>query len=671
MVPAQPPGAWLSGRMLSAAIAVAFALAAGLTLAVDLASGAECESASVTAPVVADTWLDENSPSSAKGTDSILSVEGGSVNVDTAEVSGRARALVRFALPPGIPLGCVVESARLRIYSSEDNSDGPRIEALRLASAWSETTASWSAQPEAVGAAARAWSRQGYVQLNVTAQVDEILRGAPNHGFVLRDFTEGTEAAAGHGFYSREKGENPPELVIRFAPPPSGEPGPPAQPTPAAVSCGQVIMQSTLVTNDLSGCLGDGLVIGADRIIVDLDGHSVDGIGLGTGILNDGYDLVTVRNGTVADFDYGVQLLPETVANRIEGLTLRLHQVAAIELFEVADTEVVENILDQNGGGIDMLAGTTRALVAGNAVTANGKDAIYIQDSTNNRVEDNSVGGGGDLGIGLIRASDNALLRNSVSQNSDGGIEIRDASRGNLIQDNTVTESGDHGILVDLSDRNELVENTSQFMSDSGITLNDANDGVIRGNDVRFNTGGLQLDGSSSNLLEANVASDTLGIGIELGGGSLENVLVDNVTNANGAQGIYVADDATDALGTPVAGLGNVLVGNTAIANLSDGIVVAKGGHTLTANVARTNKGWGINAALVGTVDGGGNVATGNEKPEQCMGVECREEWVAPETTITILPPEATPNTSTSFSFSGTDDTSPASALRFACSLDG
>ena len=64
-----------------------------------------------------------------------------------------------------------------------------------------------------------------------------------------------------------------------------------------------MLTESTLVTNDLSGCLGDGLVVGAPRIIVDLSGHTIDGIGLGAGIRNDEYPSVTVRNGTVQEFD--------------------------------------------------------------------------------------------------------------------------------------------------------------------------------------------------------------------------------------------------------------------------------------------------------------------------------------------------------------------------------
>ena len=651
-----------------ALVAVLGSTAAGdlASAAVDLAadsSSSSCQEETVTSVATADTWLDENSPFAAKGSDSVLNVDAGSVNVDTGLASGRARALVRFTLPSAVPPGCVVESARLQLFSPEE-SVGTKVEAIRLASTWSEHQVSWSDQPDTVGAAVRIWSREGFMRWNVTSQVETMLEGT-NHGFIIRDAAEGAAGGGGHGFYSKEKGEAPPELVLRFAAPPSGDPpGAPAPPTPARVACGQVLMQSTLVTNDLSDCPGDGLVIGSDRIIVDLDGHLVDGVGLGSGVLNDGYDLVTIKNGTVQQFDYGVQLPPETERNAIEQLTLRLNQVAAVELFDVADSEIRGNTLDQNGGGILLVSGTRHVLVADNAVSANGGAGLLVVDSDNNRLENNTVGGGGDLGIGLERATGNTLIGNTVSNNSDGGIEITAASHGNHVESNTITESGDHGIIVRESDGNELISNTAHLMSDSGITLDSANDGVARGNDVRFNTGGLQLDGSSRNLLESNNASSTTGIGIELGGGSLGNDVVRNTATENGAQGIYVADDATDGLGNPLHELGNLLLRNTASGNLADGIVVAKGGHTLTANIANDNSGWGINAA-VASIDGSGNVATVNLKPEQCVGVVCKGEWNPPETTITDRPADATNSTAASFAFSATE------FGLFQCRLDG
>jgi parallel beta-helix repeat protein len=423
-----------------------------------------------------------------------------------------------------------------------------------------------------------------------------------------------------------------------------------------------VITRSTRLTNGLRDCPGDGLVIGAPRVIVDLDGHTLDGIGLGSGIRNDGYASVTVRNGSIQQFDRGVQLLEDSHGNLVERLALRHNEVAAIELFDVAGGTVRANTLDSNGGGISLVSGTTGVVVAGNSVTENGGAAIQLRDAGRNRVEANTVADGHDLGIWLERASGNTLSRNVIARNSDGGIELQPGSHGNLVTSNRLRESGDHGILVKESHRNQLVSNVTHSMSDSGIFLQGANDGTVRGNDVRFNSGGMQVDGSRGNVIEANDASRTTGIGIELQGDSYGNTLLLNTANGNGAEGIHVAVDAAGERG-------NRLERNSASGNRSSGIVVAKGGHAVVGNVARNNADWGILAAP-GNVDGGRNAASGNGKVGQCAGVVCRPEWVAPNTSITQAPPNPSTSATARFSFTGSDDSTAPASLRFQCSLD-
>src|SRR5438034_4577316 len=58
----------------------------------------------------------------------------------------------------------------------------------------------------------------------------------------------------------------------------------------ASVQCGAVITTDTTLTADLVNCAGNGLVVGADDITLNLNGHTVSG------------------DGTPAptDFDYGI-----------------------------------------------------------------------------------------------------------------------------------------------------------------------------------------------------------------------------------------------------------------------------------------------------------------------------------------------------------------------------
>jgi hypothetical protein len=71
------------------------------------------------------------------------------------------------------------------------------------------------------------------------------------------------------------------------------------RPAFAGVACGAVLTSDTVLERDLTDCPGDGLVIGAAGITVDLNGHTVDGTRAddSVGIRNERHDRVTIANG--------------------------------------------------------------------------------------------------------------------------------------------------------------------------------------------------------------------------------------------------------------------------------------------------------------------------------------------------------------------------------------
>src|SRR3954447_18913492 len=90
------------------------------------------------------------------------------------------------------------------------------------------------------------------------------------------------------------------------------------------VVCGQVITQSIHVSNDLTNCPADGLVVGANNIKIDLGGHVIDGVSAAAndGIDNTGgFDNVKIAHGTVQQFRQGVHLVGAT-NNKLEHLTI-------------------------------------------------------------------------------------------------------------------------------------------------------------------------------------------------------------------------------------------------------------------------------------------------------------------------------------------------------------
>jgi hypothetical protein len=159
---------------------------------------------------VADAWLEQSSPSSNKGDDGILKVMSKSGNANT-------RAVVRFNLP-AIPSGCVLQSASLRLYAASESSSVRTLHALRLNASWTETGITWGNQPATAGSSATTTSGTGYRQWAVQSIVQAMYSSGQNNGFLIKDGTENADAE--QQLHAREKGDNPPQLVLTFAPSP-------------------------------------------------------------------------------------------------------------------------------------------------------------------------------------------------------------------------------------------------------------------------------------------------------------------------------------------------------------------------------------------------------------------------------------------------------------------
>jgi hypothetical protein len=156
----------------------------------------------------ADAWIDQSSPSSNKGDDSILKVMSKSGNK-------ALRALVRFDLPT-LPAGCQLDTAELRLYAGSSSSSERTLEALRLDGDWEENGVNWDNAPDTAGDAVTTTSGNGYREWGVETLVQAMYSSGQNNGFLVKDADEGQDAE--QQFFAREKGESPPQLVLTFKP---------------------------------------------------------------------------------------------------------------------------------------------------------------------------------------------------------------------------------------------------------------------------------------------------------------------------------------------------------------------------------------------------------------------------------------------------------------------
>jgi parallel beta-helix repeat protein len=356
-----------------------------------------------------------------------------------------------------------------------------------------------------------------------------------------------------------------------------------------------------VLENDVVDCAGDGIIIGADGITLDLNGHTVSGAACDAdcvahlGIDNTaGYDRVRVINGTITGFTTNVSLV---------GATRNLLSNLAVGGFPVFGDFVGVSLSDSNGNRLDGLT------------ASGGNPAVLLASSDRNTISSSSIDGGVSIRVGrslmFTDGSDDNLLVDSDLTGEDG-VAIFD-SAGNRLVRNTMAGGGD---VIGLAGAREsvIVNNTLTSTGSGGIAIatysaSDAN--VIRRN--RIPNGVMQILGDENWIARNDVVGRLFPSDrgtIEIVGGQANLVRSNRVST--GPDDITVRPEASATL----------IVRNVVTEALDDGIEVDAPGTVVRGNTANNNGDLGIEA-IEGTIDGGGNTASGNGNPLQCLNVVC------------------------------------------------
>jgi parallel beta-helix repeat protein len=359
--------------------------------------------------------------------------------------------------------------------------------------------------------------------------------------------------------------------------------------------CGDTITKDTTLHKDLVDCPNNGIVIGADDVTLDLNGHLVDGDGTENsgcdpntavcdgGLVDDGHDGITVKHGRVHEFATGV-LFGKSSPGRVR------------------DNRVLD-------------VSATRNQFVGLGIFSSARSVV--RDCAGRR----SIAHDGGVGIALVDDAHVRIVRNSFPNNGDHGIFMAQ-SRHNLIKGNTA--SGNRAnIVLEHADRNQVRRNHSGRRKFEGILVASGKHNVIvRNRSSRAGGGGrggdgIALEGGRANLVAHNVIARARGAGIRLGlphpsVGAANNVVRGNRIRRSGDDGIVVEEKARH----------NLLKRNVVTRSGDDGFDINSHGTKLTDNRAVRNHDLGIEAVR-GVTDGGGNVARHNGDPRQCTNIVC------------------------------------------------
>jgi parallel beta-helix repeat protein len=346
------------------------------------------------------------------------------------------------------------------------------------------------------------------------------------------------------------------------------------------LDCGDTITADATLGSDLVDCPNNGIVIGADDITLDLNGHRIDGDGTefagcgkgefcDVGVVNDGHDGVTVRDGSVREFAFGV-FLGRARHNRVIAISSSRHIFFGLFVAESARSVIRASSLRRN------------------------------------------IAPEGD-GMGLFGSRHVRIVNNKIRRNPGPGIHVED-SADNLIKGNVFSRNGP-GLLIE-GDRNQVRRN--RFIRDGGVLVGSGGHNVIARNRVVRSFESIAVEDGRGNLVARNVVTRPRGgAGIRLGIGQppiggANNVVRRNLVRGGREDGFLVAKKDNDS----------VLKRNVAIGAKDDGFRVRNASTKLTRNRAVRNGDLGIQAVF-GVTDGGGNTAHGNGDPRECTNIAC------------------------------------------------
>jgi parallel beta-helix repeat protein len=384
----------------------------------------------------------------------------------------------------------------------------------------------------------------------------------------------------------------------------------------SSLSCGAAITTNTTLHADLTNCAGDGLVIGADNITLNLNGHTIAGDATpGTdpdrpdrGIRLEGHHGVTIERGTVQDFDANVGL-DAASGNHIRALTLLRAAGRGLDAENGSDGDVIENSTSaHNGRSGFALIDSSHNLVRDNTALDNASNGVFVRSGAHNQIQHNRFARdlGGDVAL-AAGASDNHVIKNTMEGGSEEAVQI-DGSR-NLISRNRMARLTGDGIGTN--------------GDDNLITGNEISDVVPECDGCGTAIG---VGGGMRNLVVANRIARTGVEGIRIDSyppetpPTIGTIVRANLIQNAGTDGIAVGTDPGS--GGPTLVIDTLLQSNIVTGSGHDGINTASAATTLTRNLALRNRNLGIEA-VPGTIDGGGNHAFGNGNPLQCINIAC------------------------------------------------
>ena len=182
-------------------------------------------------------------------------------------------------------------------------------------------------------------------------------------------------------------------------------------------ACGEVVQGSVNLTANLN-CTGDGLIVGADNTVINLNGYTLTGPGQQSskvGIVVPNNDNIMISGpGVIKGFQAGI-LATGSNNVQIKSVILTGNEIAVFTTGST-NTQVQENIIKNNNLGVASHSSKGASLMS-NLITGNELAGVTLVNTHKAVIAANNIEGGQN-GLFLdAQSSDNTMNMNNVLHN--------------------------------------------------------------------------------------------------------------------------------------------------------------------------------------------------------------------------------------------------------------
>lgn len=309
-----------------------------------------------------------------------------------------------------------------------------------------------------------------------------------------------------------------------------------------------------VLQNDVSA-EEDCFIIVEQNITLDLNGHSLEGLSIGEGIVSYDLDNVIVKNGRISNFYEGIRIIGDN--NQILNMVIDSPEENGIILN--GDYNAVRNTFISNEG--------------------NYQSGIRLSDSSHTKLTNITINGGGQ-GVHFFEGKNN-IIENSLIVNTSlrAAVMFQDSTKNKIID--TILDNNAINLYIAASDTSEcdyVVKNVKDLKGRPTLFYNKR----VSLRDVEASEIFLcDADGSSlTNIKVISRNQHQNGLFLFLtDNASLSNILVKNTQ-----EGISLKESK-----------GNSLVGVQSLSNHLQGILISGGSNNLIMNSTLLwNEGYGL-----------------------------------------------------------------------------